>query len=246
MTPDFSPLRLLLVTLAGWVNRHQQQVIEYLVEENRVLREQLKGRRVRLTDDQRRRLAARGQRLGRRVLRQVATIVTPDTILRWHRRLIAQKWTFTSRRPGRPGIMREVSALIVRMATENPGWGYSRIRGALRNLDHRVARSTVAKVLKDHGIPLAPGRPSSWRTFLRAHWGAIAGADFFTTEVWTSRGLVTYYTLFVLDLKSRRVPIAGSTPHPNDLFMQQVVRTMTAADDGLLIHHRVVICDRDT
>src|SRR5918995_2713524 len=118
MTADLLPLRLLLLTLAGWGNRHQQHVIDYLVAENRVLREQLRGRRVRLTDDQRRRLAARGQRLGRRVLRQVATIVTLDTILRWYRRLIAQKWTFTSRRPGRPGIMREISALIVRMATE--------------------------------------------------------------------------------------------------------------------------------
>src|SRR2546425_6742472 len=80
MTADLSPLRLLLVTLAGWVNRHQQVVVEYLVEENRVLKEQLKGRRLRFTDDQRRRLAAKGRRLGRRVLRQVATIVTPDTI----------------------------------------------------------------------------------------------------------------------------------------------------------------------
>jgi len=88
------------------VNRHQQQVIEYLVEENRVLKEQLKGRRVRLTDDQRRRLAAKGQRLGRRVLRQVATIVTPDTILRWHRRLITGTWTFKRKRPGRPGYHR--------------------------------------------------------------------------------------------------------------------------------------------
>src|SRR3989454_11041964 len=179
MTADLSPLRLLLVTLAGWVNRHQQEVIEYLVEENRVLREQLRGRRVRLTDNQRRRLAARGQRLGRRILRLVATIVTPDTILRWHRRLIARKWTFAPKRPGRPGIMKEISALIVRMATENPRWGYSRIQGALKNLDHCVARSTVAKVLKDHGIPPAPGRPSSWRTFLRSHWGEIASADFF-------------------------------------------------------------------
>src|SRR5215475_10820400 len=138
MTPDSLPLRLLLVTLAGWVNRHQQHMIEYLMEENRALREQLRGRRVQLTDDQRRRLAARGQRLGRRVLRQVATIVTPDTILRWHRRLIAQKWTFERRRPGRPGTMNKISALILRMATENPSWGYSRIQGALRNLDHRV------------------------------------------------------------------------------------------------------------
>jgi transposase InsO family protein len=245
MTPNLSPLRLLLVTLAGWVNRHQQDVIDYLVEENRVLHEQLDGRRVRLNDDQRRRLAARGQRLGRPLLRQVATIVTPDTILRWHRRLIAQKWTFTSRRQGRPGIMREVSALIGRMATENPGWGYSRIQGALRNLDHRVARSTVAKVLKDHGIPPAPGRPSSWRTFLRAHWGAIGGADFFRTEVWTTGGLRTYYTLFVLDLQSRRVQVVGSTPNPDAAFMVQAARRLTDAVDGFLAGHRVLICDRD-
>jgi putative transposase len=174
MVSDLSPLRLLLVTLAGWVNRRQQEVIDYVVEENRVLQEQLGGRRVRLTDAQRRRLAARGQRLGRRVLKQVATIVTPDTILRWHRRLIAQKWTFECRRPGRPGLMKEIASLIVRMATENPGWGYSRIQGALKNLDHHVARSTVAKVLRDNGILPAPGRPSSWRTFLRAHWGAAS------------------------------------------------------------------------
>jgi putative transposase len=171
--------------------------------------------------------------------------VTPDTILRWHRRLIAQKCTFTSRRPGRPGIMREIFALIVRMATENPGWGYSRIQGALRNLDHRVARSTAAKVLKVHGISPAPGRPSSCRTFLRAHWGAIAGADFFTTEVWTTGGLRTYYTLFVLDLKSRRVQIVGSTPNPDAEFMVQAARRLTDAVDGFVAGHRVLICDRD-
>jgi hypothetical protein len=133
MTADSLPLRLLLATLAGWVNRHQQHVIDYLMEENRALREQLGGRRVQLTDDQRRRLAAKGQRLGRRVLRQVATIVTPDTILRWYRRLITQKWTSADRRPGRPGLMKEIAALIVRMATDNPAWGYSRIQGALKN-----------------------------------------------------------------------------------------------------------------
>jgi transposase InsO family protein len=245
MTADFLPLRLLLATLAGWINRHQQHVIDYLVEENRALREQLRGRRVQLTDDQRRRLAAKGHRLGRRVLRQVATIVTPDTLLRWYRRLIAQKWTSEYRRPGRPGLMKEIAALIVRMATENPAWGYSRIQGALKNLDHRVARSTVAKVLKDNGIAPAPERPSSWRTFMRAHWGGIAGADFFTTEVWTARGLVTYYTLFVLDLKSRRVQIVGSTRSPDAAFMAQAARRLTDAVDGFLALHRVLICDRD-
>jgi hypothetical protein len=141
MTADLSSVRLLLVTLAGWVNRHHQpEMIEYLVEENRVLTEQLRGRRGRLTDDQRRRRAVKGQRLGG-VLRQGATIVTPDTILRWPRRLIARRWTFERRRPGRPGSMKEIASLIVRMATENPTWGDTRIQGALKKLDHRVARS---------------------------------------------------------------------------------------------------------
>src|SRR5262245_13875810 len=245
MTADLHPLQVLLVTLSGWVNRYQQHVIEYLMEENRVLKEQLTGRRVRLSNDQRRRLAAEGHRLGRRILRQVATSVTPDTILRWHRQLIARKWTFTPTRPGRPAIVKEISTLIVRMATENPAWGYTRIQGALKNLGHDVARSTIAKALKDNGIPPVPHRPSSWRTFLRAHWGAIAAADFFTTEVWTPRGLVTYYTLFVLDLRSRRVHVAGSTPTPDERFMAQAARRLTDAVDGFLAGHRVLLCDRD-
>ena len=220
-------------------------MIDYLVEENRALREQLRGRRFQLSDEQRWRLATKGQRLGRRVLQRVATIVTPDTILRWYRRLIAQKWTSECRRPGRPGVLKEIAALIVRMATENPAWGYSRIQGALKNLDHRVARSTVGRVLKDNGIPPGPGRPSSWRTFMRAHWGAIAGADFFTTEMWTFRGLRTYYTLFVLDLKSRRVQIVGSTRNPDAAFMAQAARRLTDAVDGFLTGHRALICDRD-
>jgi transposase InsO family protein len=131
------------------------------------------------------------------------------------------------------------------MAEENPTWGYTRIQGALKNLGHRVGRSTIARILKAHGLPPVPERSTSWKTFLRAHWGAIAGADFFTTEVWTWRGLVTYYTVFVIDLASRRVQIVGSTPHPGVLFMCQVGRSLTAADVGLLRNHRVLICDRD-
>ena len=162
MRADLSPLQMLLVTLAGWVNRHQQRVIEYLVEEHRVLKEQVKGRRLRLTDAQRRGLAAKGRRLGPRGLRQVATIVTPDTILRWHRQLIARKWTSEPKlQAGRPGIMHEISSLIVRMATENPAWGYTRIQGALKHLGHGVARSTIATVLKNHGLSPAPDQPSS-------------------------------------------------------------------------------------
>jgi putative transposase len=142
--------------------------------------------------------------------------------------------------------MQEISTLIVRMATENPAWGDTRIQGALRNVGPRVARSTVATVLKDNGIPPAPDRPSSWRTFLRAHWGEIAGADFFTTEVWTPRGLITYDTLFVLDLRSRRVHVVGSTPTPDGGVMAQAPRRLTDAVDGFLAGHRILICDRDT
>jgi len=90
-----------------------------------------------------------------------------------------------------------------------------------------------------------PQRPTSWQTFLRAHWGAIAGADFFTTEVWTWQGLVTYYTVFIIDLASRRVQILGSTPHPEAVFMQQIVRTLTMAETGAVPALQLLICDRD-
>jgi transposase InsO family protein len=100
-------------------------------------------------------------------------------------------------------------------------------------------------VLKEQGIPPVPDRPPSWRTFLRANWGRIAAADFFTTEVWTARGLVTYYTLFVLDLCTRRVHVAGSTRHPDEAFMAQAARCLTDAVDGFLVGYRALIRDRD-
>ena len=235
---------MLLTVLTGWLARREREAIAYLIEENRLLRRQLGGRRLRLTDDDRRRLAARAYRLGRQTLCEVATIVTPDTLLRWHRQLIARKWTYPTR-VGRRGVLTEIRRLVVRMAAENPTWGYTRIQGALKNVGHCVGRSTIARILKAVGVPPVPERPTSWQTFLRAHWGAIAGADLFTTEVWTWRGLVTYYTVFVIDLASRRVHILGSTPYPDHRFMEQIGRTLTAADNGGLHEHGVLICDRD-
>jgi len=240
-----SALQLLLAALTGWLDRQERDVLRYLVAENRVLRRQLRGRRLQLTDDDRRRLAVRAYRLGRQRWREIATIVTPDTLLRWHRQLIARKWTYAKPPSSRRGVLTEIRRLVVRMAEENPTWGYTRILGALKNVGHRVSRSTIARILKSHGMPPVPERRTSWQTFLRAHWGAIAGADFFTTEVWTWRGLVTYYTVFVIDLASRRVHIVGSTPCPNDLFMRQVARTLTAADHAWEVSRRVLICDRD-
>ncbi len=120
----------------------------------------------------------------------MATIVTPDTIMRWHRRLIALKWTFPSkRRVGRPGLMKHIKQLIVKMATGNSTWGYSRIQGELKGLGHRVARTTIANVLKENGIRPSPERPASWKSFLKAHWGQVAATDFSTAEVWTRWGL---------------------------------------------------------
>jgi transposase InsO family protein len=121
----------------------------------------------------------------------------------------------------------------------------TRIQGALQNVGHHVGRSTIRRILKAAGVPPVPQRPTSWQTFLRAHWGAIAGADFFTTEVWTWRGLVTYSTVFVIDLASRRVQILGSTPHPEAMFMQQTMRTLTMAEDGAMRALHLLICDRD-
>ena len=216
---DLAALQIVLMALIGWLDGHEREALAYLIEENRVLRRQLGGRRLRLTDDERRRLAVRAYRVGRAALREIATIATPDTLLRWHRRLIARKWTY-ARKSRRPGVLIEIRTLVVRMATENPTWGYTRIQGALQNVGHRVGRSTIRRILKAAGLPPVPQRPTSWQTFLRAQWGAIAGADFFTTEVWTCRGLVTYYTVFVIDLASRRVQVLGSTPHPEAVFMQ--------------------------
>ena len=181
-----------------WLDSPQRDALRYLLEENRVLRRQLRGRRLQLTDDDRRRLAAHAYQLGRTRLREIAAVVTPDTLLRWHRQLIARKWTHARRCPSRGGVLTEIRRLTVRMAEENPTWGYTQIQGALKNVGHRVGRSTIARILRAAGVLPQPERPTSWRTFLRAHWGVIAGADFFTTEVWTWRGLVTYYTVFVI------------------------------------------------
>ena len=194
---------MVLGVLTGWLDRREREAVAYLIEENRLLRRQLGTGRPRLTDDDRRRLAARAYRVGRAALQEIATIATPDTLLRWHRQLIARKWSY-ARRPGRRGVLLAIRRLVVRMAEENPTWGYTRIQGALKNVGHRVGRSTIRRILKAAGLPPVPQRPTSWQTFLKAHWGVIAGGDFFTTEVWTWQGLVTYYTVFVLDLASRR------------------------------------------
>ena len=244
----FQAWQLLLVALAGWMNRQQQDVIAYIQEENRILKSKLRGKRIRFTDDERRRLAVKGKALGRRVLREVASIVTPDTILAWHRKLVGKKWDYSKRRgPGRPPVKEEIAKLTVRMAQENPSWGYTTIMGVLFNLGHTVARETIRNILKEHGIEPAPERSkrTPWSTFLKAHWNSIAAADLFTVEVWSWVGLTRYYVLFVIKLSSRRVHVAGITEYPHGEWIKQIGRNLTDAFDGFLMDVRYLILDRD-
>ncbi len=230
-----APLQFMLMLFAGWVNRRQLNMIDYLKEENRVLREQLGGGKLRFTDDQRRRLAVKGRVLGRRALAGLAGLVTPDTILRWYRELIAAKYDGTSRRgAGRPGTAAPLRDLVVRFASENPRWGYTRIRGALRNLGHVLGRNTIKRILLDHGLEPAPlrGRRLPWATFLKAHLGSIAAVDFFTVEVLTLAGLARHFVLFVIDIETRRVQIAGIVRQPHGAWMKQIARNLTDNMDG--------------
>ena len=235
--------------VAGWINRHQQAVIEYLEAENRSLREQLGKKRIRWTDAQRRRLAEKAKAIGRSGLRALDTIVTPDTLLRWYRNLVAAKYDGSSKRgPGRPRTKPEIAKLIIRMARENPSWGYTRLRGALYNLGHEVARNTVKSILVQNGLEPAPerGRPTSWRTFIKSHLGVIAGADFFTVEVLRGFGLVRYFVLFVIDIGTRRVHVAGITSQPSEAWMKQIARNLTDCVGGFLNQIRYLILDRDS
>jgi putative transposase len=172
MAPVTRPLQLLLMMFAGWINRQQLDLIEYILEENRLLKERLGPRRIRFTNVERRRLARKAHLVGRKVLSGLDTLVTPDTLLRWYRDLVARKWNYSERRgPGRPRTWQTIVELIVRMAVENPSWGYTRIQGALVNLGHEVGRGTIANALREQGIEPAParGKRTSWSTFLRAH-----------------------------------------------------------------------------
>ena len=165
--------------------------------------------------------------------------------------MIAQKFDGSKQRAqlGRPRVAEEIEQLVVRIAEENPTWGYRRIQGALANLGHAIDKITVRHILRRHHMEPAPQRRKagmSWPQFLKMHWEVLAATDFFTVEVATWHGLVTYYVLVVMELTSRRVQIAGITPHPTAAFMQQCARQLTDPCEGLLLGKRYLIHDRDT
>jgi putative transposase len=219
----------LLAYITGTVDQELLWRNEYLVTENRMLRHQINGR-VRLRDAERKTLAEIGQKLGKQALAEVATIVTPDTILAWRRKFVAQKFNGSQQRraPGRPPIDPELEALVLRLARENHSWGYDRIVGALANLGYTISDQTVGNILKRHGLAPAPERKTTttWKEFIHMHLDLLVATDFFTAEVWTLSGLVTYYVLFFIHLGSRKVHIAGMTLHPDARWMVQVARNV--------------------
>ena len=239
----------ILAYITGTVDQKLLLRNEYLAAENRILKAQLKTQ-LRLTDAERMTLAEIAHRLGRKALEDVANAAKPDNIMGWYRRLVARKFDGSKSRryPGRPRIDGEIEQWVVRMARENTDWGYDRIAGAMANLGYRLSDQTVGNILQRHGVPPAQERRSTttWADFIRTHLSVLVGTDFFSVEVLTLRGLVTYYVLFFIHLESRRVEIAGITPHPNEAWMKQIVRNITMDEWGFLESRRYLIHDRDT
>jgi transposase InsO family protein len=245
-------LRILTTMPALLLDDHARRVVDYLREENLVLRECLRRQsgscRIPLTDAQRRRLASRSRSIGRNLLGDVTDLFSPDTLLKWYRQLIARKYDSSAKRKsGRPPLSQERVEAILRLARDNPSWGFGRIQNYMRYLGLPVSRTTVRRVLHQHGISPDPrGKPkTTWNEFLRSHLHVMAATDFFSVELLTPRGLVRCMVLFVIDVASRRVQIAGVRPDPNGCWMEQIARNLTFSEDGFLWGKRYLIHDRD-
>ena len=241
--------KTMLAYITGSVDEQLRLRNEYLGAENRILRDQIKGQ-LQLSDAERRTLAEIGKQLGKQALEEIATIVKPDTILAWHRKLVAQKFDGSRQRKsaGRPRVDKDLEDWVVKMATENRSWGYDRIAGALAELGYEISDQTVGNILKRRGLPTAPERKktTTWNEFIRTHLEMLWATDFFSAEVWTLGGLVTFYVLFFIKLDTREVHIAGVTTHPNEAWMMQIARNLTMDEWGVLKPGQYLIHDRDT
>ena len=239
----------MLAYITGTVDQELLLRNEYLAAENRILRAKIKGRLL-LADSEKATLGEIAHRLGRKALTDVAAAAKPDTLLRWYRELIAKKFDGSRLRKsvGRAPMGEEIEGLVLRMARENPSWGYDRIVGAMANLGYKISDQTVGNILKRHDISPAPKRKqnTSWKDFIRAHMAVMVGTDFFTVEVLTLKGLKTFYVLFFLHLESRRICLAGVTRHPDQEWMEQMARNVTMEETGFLVGRRYLLHDRDS
>ena len=246
------PWMMLVSMMAGWINRQQQEALEYLTEENKILRDELLKatgkKRIILNDIQRRRLAILGKKLGRKLLGQVCCAFSPDTLLLWHRKLVAKKYTGKNHgKGGRPRISDYLRQLIIDMAKDNKHLGGKTLHGYLKYLGLKVSPSTINRILREHGIEPRPDRPekTSWNEFVRAEWESLAAIDFFTTEIYTIKGLVRYMVLVVIDYSTRKVEIAGIIPQAYGEWMEQIARNLTDPIDGFLKNKKYLIHDWD-
>ena len=214
----------LLGYVTGLVNQQLLLKNEYLVAENRMLKAHIRGRLL-LSDGEKATLAEIAKRVGRKALAQIARVAKPDTILAWYRNLIAQKFDGAKQRAarGRPRVGQELEDLVVKLARSNAGWGYDRIVGALANLGHSISDQTVGNILRRRGVPPASerGKSTTWKDFIRSHMSVLAGTDFFTAEVLTWRGLVTYY-VFLFFMQDRRYLLHDRDAKFSDSFRDTV------------------------
>jgi hypothetical protein len=178
----WTPFHFLVVAISGWMNREQQQVIDYLREENRILREKLGSKRIILNESQKLRLATAAMKLGKDLLQEWGTLFSPATLLRWNRWFIARKYDGTGKRGPKPKKANSVRKLVLEMAEANPSWGYGHIHGELKGLGYKISWQTVRRIMLDHGLLPDPGKPykSTWNTFIKSHWESIAACDFFS------------------------------------------------------------------
>jgi putative transposase len=235
--------------ITGTVDQHLLHQNAYLLTENRVLHSRI-DEKLRFTDTEQIALANAAKPIGRCLLADIATLVTPDTLLRWHRRLVekTQPAKADAPGPGRPPTEEAVVELVLRLARENPSWGYDRLAGGLKELGHAISDTTAGNILKEHAQPPAPERKkgTTWAQFVATHKDVLCACDFFTKEVWTTRGLVTYYVLFFMHVASRKVHVAGMTANPNESWMKQIARNLTMAGEGFLDGMKYLVLDRDS
>ena len=245
-------VQFLIAMIAHAMNERMGRRVEYLHEEVRVLRETLVAltgkSRIPFTADQRRRLAIAGKALTPAERSACCQLVRPATLLAWFRQLSARKYDSSrSRNRGGPNKPIDIVKLVIRLANENAGWGYTKIRDALRALKVEVGRTTVAEILKEAGIEPAPERRKkrTWRHFIKSHWDTLYACDFFSVEVLGVTGTIRHMVFFVIELKSRSVEIAGIRITPDGGWLKQVARNLTDPLTGFLRNARYLIHDRD-
>ena len=244
-------VQFLIAMIAYAINERLGRRVEYLQEEVRVLRESIialtGSSRIPFTADQRRRLAIKGKALTPAERTACCQVVRPATILAWFRELSARKYD-SSRSGNRGGPKKSIDIvkLVVRLANENTGWGYTKIRDALRGLKIDVGRTTVGKILKDAGIEPAPERRKkrTWGSFIKSHWDSLYACDFFSVEVLGVTGTIRHIVFCVIELRSRSVEIAGIRISPDGEWLKQIARNLTDPVTGFLRNARYLIHDR--